>query len=290
MSVQVLGGGAAGRKPAGGWHHLPRAILLAKVVTKGIVAFVGLAATNPTPESGDKELEGSMSTVDYLCEVKSIDAFLAQLVRYVASGHWFYVRCRIPAGKDPQRVDEKLLRLYDIRRPRWQRKRRHLKDNAGIHYLRYDRLFVILLTKGRHDAFYRDHGDAVLDIRRTALKAFGYSVRWSYAQTERRWCVHVRLDKENYRQLKTHLVTLCTWPAYRLPEALERRIHNLPYQRYAPVRQQLYTIAKAVNRVRRRAGLAPVDYRCIAPKMRITKVFSEDAAAVGSIGSSRPSD
>ena len=215
-----------------------------------------------------------MSTVDYPCEAKSIDAFLAQLVRYVASGHWFYVRCRIPAGKNPQRVDEKLLRLYDIRRPRWQRKRRHLKDNAGIHYLRYDRLFVILLTKGQHETFYRDHGPSVLDIRRTALKAFGYSIRWSFSEAEKRSRASVRLDKETYRDVKGHMLAICLWPCYRSPEAMEHEFRRLPYQLYGPVREQLYRIARAVNRRRRRAGLPSIDYDCISSKMRVTTVFA----------------
>ena len=33
-----------------------------------------------------------MPTVPYPCEARSIDAFLAQVVRYVSSGHYFYIR------------------------------------------------------------------------------------------------------------------------------------------------------------------------------------------------------
>ncbi len=214
-----------------------------------------------------------MPTVNYLCEARSIDAFLAQLVRYVSSGHYFYIRCRIPHGKDPIAVDQKILTLYDIRRSRWQRKRRNLKTTAGIHYLRYDRLFVIMLTKGRHDAFYADHGSAVLDIRRTALKAFGYSIRWGFSEAEKRYRVSVRLDKDTYRTVKAHMLTVCTWPAFRSKEAMQQQFLGLSYQLYGPVREQLYTIARAVNRNRRRTGFSAVDYGCIANTMRVTKVF-----------------
>ena len=54
---------------------------------------------------------------------------------------------------------------------------------------------------------------------------------------------------------------------------MQQQLFGLPYQAYGPVREQLYMIAKAVNRIRRRAGLTPVDYRCIPRKMRVTKVF-----------------
>ena len=219
-----------------------------------------------------------MPTVPYPCEARSIDAFLAQVVRYVSSGHYFYIRCRIPDGKDPRTVDEKIVRLYDIRRSRWQRKRRNLKTTAGIHYLRCGRLFVVMLTKGQHETFYRDHASSVLDIRRTALKAFGYSIRWGYSEVEKRCRVTVRLDKETYRKVKAHMLTICTWPAYRSKEAMEHQFRGLPYQVYGAVREQLCTVAKAVNRTRRRAGLAPVDYRCISNRMRVTKVYANPGA------------
>lgn len=215
-----------------------------------------------------------MPTVHYRCEAKSIDAFLAQVVRYISSGHYFYIRCRIPESKDPIAVDEKILRLYDIRRSRWQRKRRSLKATAGIHYLRCDRLFVIMLTKGQHETFYRDHGQSVLDIRRTALKAFGYSIRWGFSEAERRFRASVRLDKETYREVKGHMLAICVWPSCQPQDAMERQFRRLPYQLYGPVREQLYRIARAVNRRRRRAGLPPIDYDCISSKMRVTKVFA----------------
>ena len=110
---------------------------------------------------------------EYACEARSVDAFLAQLVRYVSSGHWFYVTCRIPDHKDPGQVDEKMVGLYDIARPRWRRKRRNLRQDAGIHYLRHEQFFIVILTKGNHEQFYRDHGGRVLDIRRMALKFRG---------------------------------------------------------------------------------------------------------------------
>jgi hypothetical protein len=219
-----------------------------------------------------------MPTVPYPCEARSIDAFLAQVVRYVSSGHYFYIRCLIPYEKDARAVDEKILRRYDVQRSRWQRKRRNLKTTAGIHYLRCGRLFVVMLTKGHHEAFYRDHASSVLDIRRTALKAFGYSIRWAYSELEGRRRVSVRLDKETYRKLKAHMLTVCTWPAYRSKETMEQQFRTLPYQAYGPVREQLYTIAKAVNRTRTRAGLTPVDYGCILNKMRVTKVFATSTA------------
>lgn len=217
-----------------------------------------------------------MPTVPYSYEARSVEAFVAQVVRYVSSGHYFYIRCRIPDGKDVHAVDEKILKLYEVRRPRWQRKRRNLKASAGIHYLRHDRLFVLMLTKGRHEAFYRDHGTSVLDIRRTALKAFGYSIRWGLSERQKRHRVFVRLDKATYRKVKGHMLGLCRCDGHRTKESMEAEFRRIPFQLYGPVREQLYAIAKAVNRARRRAGFSAIDYSCISNKLQVTKVFADE--------------
>jgi hypothetical protein len=78
--------------------------------------------------------------------------------------------------------------------------------------------------------------------------------------------------------MKAHMLTVCAWPAYQPRETMEQQFRQLPYQAYAPVRGQLYRVAKAVNRTRRRTGLAPVNYGCIPDKMRVTRVFIDPGA------------
>ncbi|REJ90429.1 MAG: hypothetical protein DWQ34_17470 [Planctomycetota bacterium] len=218
-----------------------------------------------------------MNRKQYRCEARSVAGFVAQIVRYVASGHYFYVRVLIPEHKEPRLVDEKLLRLYDIARPAWRRERRRLKRSAGIHYLRYDRLAVIMLTKGRHDQFYQDHGRSVADIRRQALKVLGYSIRLSYSTAEQRTKVFIRLDEDRYRELKNHFITMSAWESFRDPLRLEREFRRLPVLAYDPVFDQLVAIARQVNRTRRRRGFAPIRLRCLPCKVQPTKVFTEQA-------------
>jgi len=250
-------------------------VLLRRFSIEG-TGFVGLAATNPTTFSSRVTSEtDSMDRNEYRCEAATVAGFLAQIVRYVSSGHYFYIRLLIPKHKDPQAVDEKLIRLYDIARPRWRRERRRLKRSAGIHYLRHDHLAVIMLTKGRHDDFYRDHGNSVADIRRQALKAFGYSIRYSLSAADRRMKVFVRLDDARYRKLKNHLLTLATWESFRPAERLEHEFRRLPVQVYGPVFEQLMAILKQVNRARRGRGFSPASPGCLPCKVRPTKVFAD---------------
>lgn len=217
-----------------------------------------------------------MKTEDYRYEVKSIDGFLSQAVRYIAcGGHYFYIRVKVPEGKDPRAVAEKLLDRYDIRKKRWQRKRRHLKETASIHLLLFHEVIVIMLTKGQHKAFYDDHQSSVRDIRRTALKAFGYSIRYTFSELEKRQKVFIRLDEETNRKVKAHMLTICVWDTYRDCEALEREFRRLPYQPYEPVFAQLMKIGREVNKARRRRGFNSIDLDCITWKRRLRPVFVE---------------
>ncbi len=223
-----------------------------------------------------------MTSQEYRYEVKSINGFLAQVVRYVAcGGHYFYIRVLVPEGKDPKVIAEKLLSRYDIRKKRWQRKRRHLKETASIHLLQYQSLIVIMLSKGNHKKFYADHQKDIKDIRRTALKVFGYSIRYTFSELDKAWKVFVRLDAETYRQLKAHMLTVAVWDSYRDKLRLEREFSRLPYEPYGPVFGQLLGILRAANRCRRRRGFRTADATCIRKFRRLGKVFVESSDEQG---------
>lgn len=213
---------------------------------------------------------------DYQYEARTVAGFVSQIVRYAASGHYFYVRVLLPEKKDPAAIDQKLLDRYGVRTKRWQRKRRHLKENAGIHYLRCNRCAVLMLTKGSHETFYADHSQQVRDIRREALKVFGYSIRYGFSEAKRDWKVSVRLDQETYRKVREHMLAIAAWDSYREPERLEREFRRLPYQPYEPVFKQLLAILRLVNRQRRRRGFEPLAMTCLRNKLSLGKVFVED--------------
>jgi hypothetical protein len=214
-----------------------------------------------------------MATCSYQYEAISVSGFLAQLVRYVAAGHYFYITGVIPERKPVHRVDQKLLALYDIAQPKWRRARRHRAGAAGIHYLRYGRFFVLIATHGKH-RFFVDHARQVRDIRRTALKFRGYSIRHTFSAADRRWKVFVRLDRETYSDLRAYLLQLGVHPDFRLRDKMEDEFRRLPVVAYQPVHRQLLAILKSVNRKRRLAGLPKLDPSCIPRNRRIGCVFA----------------
>ncbi len=213
-----------------------------------------------------------MASWQYRFEAVSIDGFVEQLVRYVNTGHYFYVTGRIPAGKPAVKIDQKLLNRYEIAKPRWERARRKQAGFASVHYLRFEDHFVLLATNGRHSFFESHSPEQIHDCRRTGIKFGGYSIRRNCCQQTRKWHTLVRLDKPTYLALRAYLVDLAV---RRNQEILEEEVRSICFQPYRPVREQLLAILRAVNRKRKAAGLSPVDYRCVRSRRRITKPFGE---------------
>src|SRR5689334_18499210 len=90
----------------------------------------------------------------YRCEATSIAGFVQQLaVSYIGNGYWFYVSGYVPEKKDPKMVDAKLIERYGIDVSKWVRTRRKKGGLANIHYIRHDRFWVLIATKGQHEFF-----------------------------------------------------------------------------------------------------------------------------------------
>ena len=88
----------------------------------------------------------------YRAEATSVEGFVQQIACcYLRHGYWFYVTGHVPAGKDPRAIDRKLIAKYGIGVSESTRARRKRLGRANLQYLRHDRRFVILATKGQHD-------------------------------------------------------------------------------------------------------------------------------------------
>src|SRR5580658_8259322 len=92
--------------------------------------------------------------MSYRCVATSVAGFVQQLaVAYVANGYYYYVMGRIPPHKEPEKTDRKILEAYEIAVSKWTRSRRKREGHAGVHYLRYQRFFVIIANHGVHPFF-----------------------------------------------------------------------------------------------------------------------------------------
>ncbi len=208
---------------------------------------------------------------------------------YLPHGYWFYVTGRIPAGKDPHAIDEKLLAKYGIELSRQQRARRKQQGFANLHYVRHENFFVILATHGKHP-FFAAEAESLRDIRRHPLHFAGYALTVrqgdflkreageTEARPDHRYRVRVSIHREAYRNLRAHLLEIAT---HRTAEKLRWEFWNSPFEPYAPIRKQLLNLLRLVNDKRAALGYEKLTPDCIRYRRQIVKPFSGMEAALG---------
>lgn len=226
-------------------------------------------------------IDGNLMTYRY--EATSTQGFIQQLVcNYLPHGYWFYVSGWVPEGKDPKTVDQKLTEKYGICISRQSRARRKLAGSANLHYLRHDRFFVLLATHGKHSFFAGEAGN-LRDVRRVPIKFAGHSITYKQGSFRKRvgdepatidygWHSRVQIEREKYADLRAYFLDAAL---KRTGEWLGRELFNLPYEPYAPVRQQLLNLLRLVNKARHAAGLERVDPKVLKYQRAIVKPFAE---------------
>jgi len=183
--------------------------------------------------------------MQYRSEVVSVAGFVQQIAcSYLRHGYWFYVTGRIPAGKDAQSIDRKLVDKYGIAVSESTRARCKQLGLSNLQYLRHERFFGIFATKGMHK-FFTEEQNAIRDIRKTPLRFAGYSIsyrrggRMRDGSPDHRWHAHVEIERQRYLELKAYFLDLAV---HRSPEKLALAFYELPFEPYAPVRRQLLNL------------------------------------------------
>ncbi|MBX9787500.1 MAG: hypothetical protein K2Y37_01165 [Pirellulales bacterium] len=212
----------------------------------------------------------------------SVRGFVQQLAsNYLPHGYWFYVSGVVPEGKDPTKVDRKLIRKYGVDRSRQSRARRKQAGFANLHYLRFDRYWVLLATHGAHE-FFELEARNIRDVRRVGIQFKGYSIgvkkggfvrkkdRKEPAHPDNKYRVRVQIAAKRYREMKAYFVDIAT---HRSVDALASELYNVPFEPYAPVRQQMLNILRLVNRVRKEASYELVPPTVLRYLRRIVKPF-----------------
>lgn len=206
---------------------------------------------------------------EYRYVATSVEGFVQQLaVSYLKNHYWLYVRGEVPEGKDPERVDEKLLAKYPIAVSKWSRARAKKRGDARLQYLRYRRTFLLLSTlsaRGRpHPLFEAEERDAIKDARETPIQFYGYSVSYKDGHP------HVRIAEAQFRVLVEAFIGSALSAS---AEALAAWVVALPFEPYAPVKLQLRRLLGKVNRARRTAGLDKVPITCLRANRLTVRPF-----------------
>ena len=204
--------------------------------------------------------------MQYRCEATSVEGFVQQVaVAYVSNGYFFFVAGCVPKDKDPQAVDEKIIGKYDIGISKWAKARRKQAGMANLQYLRFERFFLILATHGRNQ-FFEEEEKVIRDVRRFPIKFSGYSISFRGGHAS------VRIEPTEYKMIKAYFLQFA---AHRNVEWLETEFARLPYQPYAPIRLQLNSIRRAVNRERRLAGYDEVSQSRVSGKRKVVRPFEQ---------------
>ena len=204
--------------------------------------------------------------MQYRCVATSLEGFIQQLaVCYVARGYFYYVLGKVPERKDPEEVDRKLIRCYGITPKKWERAYRKQQGLANMQYIRYRDTFVLLCSEGEHIFRARERGN-LRDARKNGIQVGGYLISF------RNGHVQVRIEPETYQHLKAYYVGLAV---RRTQPALVEELYRAPFEPYAPIRRQMFTILREVNRRRKRAGYKLVPSSAIWLKRRVVKPFEE---------------
>lgn len=212
----------------------------------------------------------------YRCVAGSKEGFVQQLASsYLRHGYWWYVCGVIPAWKNCELVDEKLISKYEVNVSESTRARRKRSGRANLQYLRFERFFVLLATKGAH-LFYEHEAGAIRDIRRVPIKFHGYSIsyrpggRTRSGEKDPKWHSHVEIERSRYKELRAHLLELAP---HRSANSLALEFYRIPFEPYAPVRRQMLNLLRAVNRAREQAGYSLLPTQVLPLRRRVVKPF-----------------
>lgn len=187
--------------------------------------------------------------MDYRYEALSLEGFIQQIaVSYIPHGYWFYVVGRIPAHKNVQAVDDKLIRKYGIAVNPWTRSRRKRQGLASVHYVRHLNFFVLLANEGSH-CLRVEEARRLRDLREAPLRYGGYAMSYVAGHA----CV--RIERATYLDIKEAFLRRAVHQSAR---QLEWALRSLPFEPYAPIRLQLLFLLRQLNKKRQAAGLETV--------------------------------
>ena len=116
------------------------------------------------------------------------------------------------------------------------------------------------------------------DVRVSPIRFMGYSIGCRQSRHGGTFHASVRIDQEAYRDLKTRFDRTALG---RSVENLCQELRSLPFELYAPVRDQLRGLVRAVNRRRSQGGLEPVPMNGLWGRRRPVRPFGQTPGRAG---------
>lgn len=197
-------------------------------------------------------------TTDYRYLISDRYSVVHYYARNLApKGYVFYSSFVIPADKDPETVDAKIILLYLTNLPRHTVARRKKAGLAAVKYIRCGNIGYLFATHGRSEFFTRETGKRCSFD--TPFTVAGYAVSVNRENGK----VRVSLHREYQRRLKRFITT---WGHRRGAEWWVQWFNRSYFFQYAGVRDNLFGMIKLLNANRRDFKLEPVPWEPILGK------------------------
>jgi hypothetical protein len=177
---------------------------------------------------------------------------LIKHVTRIAVHYPYFATGTIPAGKDKQAVDEKLIELYQTELDRVERQKRRRNGLSNARYLRCRHTWVLLVTKGMGSIW---DAEPLKDMRETELIAFDYSIKL-LSRSGKRYDVQTKISNEVWEE---HERLILANALRRSTSSLEAffvlRAGNYTRTPFRGSMGQITRLFDEINRRRKSAGL-----------------------------------
>lgn len=230
---------------------------------------------------------------DYKFVATSRSGFVQQVAcSYVCRGYRYHVSGSIPERIEPADFDEKMLTKYGIRKTEGQRYYAKSVGRANVQYIRFGRDWLMLATDGDHLWHECEAGNRRDHSRGEPINFQGYAIylkdglyrpfcckrdRTGAPERDDKKRVRVQIARKPFKELKAEFLALAN---KRNVGWLAGKIYSVPYEPYAPVRQQMLEILHAVNRKRKKQGLkTKISASVIRTHRKIVKPFEVEEVA-----------
>ena len=194
---------------------------------------------------------------DYRYLISGKYALIHYYARNLATkGYVFYTSFVIPAGKDAETIDAKLILKYKTFHPRHTVSRHRRKGLASVKYIRCGNIGYLFATHGRSDFFINEKHRCAFD---TPFYLAGYAVSVNRETGK----VRVSLHREYQRRLKRFITT---WGNRRNAQWWVNWFNRNYFFQYRGVSDDLFSLIKILNANRRDFKLDPIPWEEVLGK------------------------
>lgn len=194
---------------------------------------------------------GSTQESRHPCETPA--EFVRRLVAFLKYDYDFHIWGRVPDDRTPEHVDRVMLEKYPSLGLSLEAKRQRSKrtGESKLQYLRFQRNWIILATRGSGD-FWEKEKQNIRKHRKEPRSSYRPIIFWGYSISTRSDGLHVRIRAEEFKRLKKFFLDVAT---RRDLDWWRAKLWKLPFEPYAPVLRQVGGLIRRVNKKRMTAGL-----------------------------------